>query len=88
VEYCRKKLLPLGIDLRECSDASRIPFDVGAFVWFARIIEWEFPGFSVGKCFDRLLELQKTIETEGKITGTTHRFLIVARKPAEDGLNR
>ena len=31
VEYCRKKLLPLGIDLRECSDASRIPFDDESF---------------------------------------------------------
>ncbi len=55
-------------------------FDVGAFVWFARIIEWECPGFSVAKCFDRLLQLQKIIETDGKIEGTTHRFLIVARK--------
>ena len=56
-------------------------FDVGAFVWFAHIIEWEFPGFSVEKCFDRLLDFQKTIETKGEIKGTTHRFLIVARKP-------
>ena len=56
-------------------------FDVGAFVWFARIIEWEFPGFSVEKCFDRLLQLQDTVEREGMISGTTHRFLIVARKP-------
>ena len=56
-------------------------YDVGAFVWFARIIEWEFPGFSVDRCFDRLLQLQETIERDGKVTGTTHRFLIVARKP-------
>jgi len=55
-------------------------FDIGAFVWFARIIEWEFPGFSVEKCFDRLLAMQKIIEEKGKIEGTTHRFLIVAKK--------
>lgn len=169
VQLCREKLLPLGIDLRECADASHVPFDdnsfdiiinrhgdfdpseirrmlkvgglfvtqqvgsendrdlvdavlpglekpfsdnnlkeqqeafekagfdivrakeafcpifffdMGAFVWFARIIEWEFPGFSVEKCFDRLLQLQRIIETDGKIEGTTHRFLIVARKLA------
>ena len=169
VQLCREKLLPLGIDLRECADASHVPFednsfdiilnrhgdldppeirrmlkaggffvtqqvgsesdrdlvdavlpgvkkpfphnnlkeqreefekagfdivkaeeafgpirffDVGAFVWFARIIEWEFPGFSVENCFDRLLQLQGILETDGKIEGTTHRFLIVARKPA------
>ena len=167
VELCRERLLPLGIDLRECGDAAQIPFDdgsfdiiinrhgdfyppeigrllrpgglfitqqvgsdndrelvemvlphtgkpfphanlreqtagfldagfeilqaeeafgpisfydVGAFVWFARIIEWEFPGFSVERCFDRLLRLQETIERDGRIVGTTHRYLIVARK--------
>lgn len=55
-------------------------YDVGAFVWFARIIEWEFPGFSVDRCFERLLNMQEIIKTEGKITGTIHRYLIVAKK--------
>ena len=32
-------------------------YDVGALVWFAKIIEWEFPGFSVEACFPRLLEI-------------------------------
>ena len=167
VELCRRKLIPLGVDLRECSDAAHIPFedesfdlminrhgdfapgeiyrllkpggmfitqqvgekndrdlvrmvlpevelpfpghslsvqreafekagfeilqgeeafrpirfyDVGAFVWFARIIVWEFPGFTVDRCFDRLLQLQQKIEETGVIEGTTHRYLIVARK--------
>ena len=167
VKLCRERLLPLGIDLRECKDAGKIPFadesfdiiinrhgdfdpqeikrllkpgglfitqqvgsendrelvemvlpgtekpfphanlreqstrfadigfeiqhadeafrpicfyDVSAFVWFARIIEWEFPGFSVDRCFERLLKLQRAIERDGKITGTTHRYLIVAKK--------
>ncbi len=55
-------------------------YDVGAFVWFAHVIEWEFPGFSVDKCFEQLLEMQKIIEEKGVVEGTTHRFLIVARK--------
>lgn len=55
-------------------------YDVGAFVWFAHIIEWEFPNFSVEGCFSQLLEMQKMIEKTGKIEGTTHRYLIVARK--------
>ena len=168
VELCRKKLMPLGIDVRACKDAAHIPFgdgafdiiinrhgdfcpaeiwrllkrgglfvaqqvgsrndrelvtmvlpdakppfphenlaeqeqafmdvgfeilqtgeafgpirfyDVGAFVWFARVIEWEFPGFSVDRCFDSLLQLQETVERQGRIEGTTHRYLLVARKP-------
>lgn len=55
-------------------------YDVGAFVWFARIIEWEFPGFSVERCFDALLAMQERLEEKGKIAGTTHRFLLVAQK--------
>ena len=56
-------------------------FDIGAFVWFARIIEWEFPGFSVDRCAENLLKMQEKIETDCVIEGTTHRYLIVARKP-------
>ena len=55
-------------------------YDIGAFVWFARIIEWEFPGFSVDRCFEQLLTMQKMIEETGKVEGTTHRYLIVAKK--------
>ena len=55
-------------------------YDVGAFVWFARIIEWEFPDFSVERCFEHLLKMQRTIEEKGYVEGTTHRYLIVAKK--------
>ena len=55
-------------------------YDVGAFVWFARIIEWEFPGFSVDRCFERLCALQEEAERDGQIQGTIHRWLIAARK--------
>ena len=168
VRLCEERLLPLGIDLRACDDASRIPFgdgsfdviidrhgdfdpeelrrllkpggffitqqvgsdndrelvqallpgtvppfpqanltcqkaafeaagfqilkaakafcpihfyDTGALVWFARIIEWEFPGFSVERCFDALLRVQNVIERTGRFSGTVHRYLLVARKP-------
>ena len=55
-------------------------YDVGAFVWFARIIEWEFPNFSVDRCLEHLLKMQKIVEEKGYVEGTTHRYLIVARK--------
>ncbi|MBQ8654341.1 MAG: class I SAM-dependent methyltransferase [Clostridia bacterium] len=54
--------------------------DVGALVWFARICEWEFEGFSVEKCFPRLMEAQRLLERHGSLEGSSHRFLIVARK--------
>ena len=55
-------------------------YDLGAFVWFARIIQWEFPGFSVERCFNRLLAMQEELRQNGKIQGTIHRYLIVAQK--------
>lgn len=57
--------------------------DVGALVWFARIVQWEFPGFSVERCFDHLCRAQQILDREGAIEATTHRYLLVARKPAE-----
>jgi SAM-dependent methyltransferase len=55
-------------------------YDVGAFVWFARIIQWEYPGFSVDTHFDRLLEAQQLLDTQGVIEGLTHRFFLIAQK--------
>ena len=54
-------------------------YDVGALVWFARIISWEFPGFSVDTHLHNLLKAQKLLERDGYIEGKTHRFLLVAR---------
>ena len=55
-------------------------FDVGALVWFARIIQWEFPDFSVDTHLNNLLAAQEKLETTGSIDGSIHRFLLVARK--------
>ncbi len=55
-------------------------FDVGALVWFAKIIEWEFPNFSVEKHCENLLSAQEIIEEEEFIEGKAHRFYFVARK--------
>ncbi len=56
-------------------------YDVSALVWFARIIVWEFPGFSVDSCLERLKDAQRRLETEGCLRGRTHRFMLVAQKP-------
>ena len=56
-------------------------FDVGALVWFAKIIEWEFRGFSVDTALERLKVADELIEKGGYVGGKTHRFLVAARKP-------
>lgn len=55
-------------------------WDVGALVWFARVIEWEFPGFQVEDCLENLYRAQELLEREGVIEGRIHRFLLAAKK--------
>ena len=55
-------------------------FDVGALVWFARIIQWEFPDFGVDTHLENLLRAQKLLQENGSIDAKTHRFLLVAQK--------
>ena len=69
------------LDAQECFRPIKF-YDVGALVWFARIIEWEFPGFSVERCKDELLHAQALLEQNGVIEGRIHRFLLVCSKSA------
>lgn len=54
--------------------------EIGALVWFARIIEWEFPHFSVDASLARIENAQRQIEMNGSVSGRTHRFLLIAKK--------
>lgn len=67
------------LDAQECFRPIRF-FDVGALVWYAHIIEWEFPGFSVDSCKERLLHAQHILKRTGSIEGRIHRFLLVCSK--------
>lgn len=70
-----------GFDIVDAQECFRpiVFYDVGALVWFARIIEWEFPGFSVDACREALFRAQRLIEENGRIEGRIHRFLLAAR---------
>lgn len=54
-------------------------FDIGAVVYFAKVIEWEFPKFSVGSCFERLCILQNEIEEKGYVESLEHRFIFIMK---------
>lgn len=82
LEKARKRFCEAGFDILEAQECFRpIKFlDVGALVWFARIIEWEFPGFSVDACREKLLEAHRILEQNGCIEGRIHRYLLAAAK--------
>ncbi|WP_422802993.1 class I SAM-dependent methyltransferase [Streptococcus sp. FT1-106] len=54
-------------------------FDVGAIVYFAKVIEWEFPGFTVEKNFDKLYDLEQKLQEKNYIESLEHRFIILAK---------
>jgi hypothetical protein len=54
--------------------------DIEALVYYLKIIEWEFPGFSVNAKFNELLLLQTKKDQKGYVESSKHRFLIIARK--------
>lgn len=84
LSIAREDLEAAGFTVTEALECFRpIRFwDVGALVWFARVIPWEFPGFSVEACRDRLFQAQSILEQKGVIEGSIHRFLLIAGKKA------
>ncbi len=82
LERQRRAFEEAGFEILDAREAFRpiLFYDIGAFVWFARVIPWEFPDFSVDRCFDRLMRMHRTVQRDGMVKGTIHRFLIVARK--------
>lgn len=84
-QYLQKQVMEFteaGFTVEEAAEHFRpIRFyDVGALAWFARIIEWEFVGFSVDGCKEGLVAAHKIIEENGFAEGKTHRFFMVCRK--------
>jgi SAM-dependent methyltransferase len=56
-------------------------FDVGAVVYFLRVVIWIVPGFTVDRFRDRLRALHEQIEREGRFVAHATRFLIEATRP-------
>lgn len=55
-------------------------YDIGAVVYFLRLVVWIVPDFSVQRYRDRLWTLHKQIQRDGEYVAHASRFLIEARK--------
>jgi hypothetical protein len=55
--------------------------DIGAVVYFLRLVIWIVPGFTVERYRDRLRALHEQIQREGPFVAHASRFLIEASKP-------
>jgi SAM-dependent methyltransferase len=68
-------------DLR--SERTRVAFhDIGAVVYFLRLVPWIVPDFSVDRYGNELRRLHERIERDGVYETTSSRTLIDAAKPA------
>jgi SAM-dependent methyltransferase len=56
-------------------------YDIGAIVYFLRVVVWIVPGFEVARYRERLYALHEQIERDGCFETTASRFLIEAVKP-------
>jgi SAM-dependent methyltransferase len=54
--------------------------DIGAVVFFLKIIGWQIPDFSIEKYRDRLLAMNEQIKDQGPFHAKAHRFLIKTQK--------
>ena len=54
--------------------------DIGAVVYYLKVIAWQIPDFSVDAYRERLLAMHRLIERQGAFYSTAHRFLIEAKK--------
>jgi SAM-dependent methyltransferase len=55
--------------------------DIGAVVFYLRIIPWQVEDFSVEKYREKLLTIHRDILAHGPLKVNDHRILIIARKP-------
>jgi SAM-dependent methyltransferase len=55
--------------------------DIGAVVFYLKVISWQVPDFTVEKYYDRLAAIHNTIEEDGAFRSRSHRILLQARRP-------
>jgi hypothetical protein len=69
------------VDLRQ-ERLRTVFYDIGAVVYFLRLVIWTVPGFTVERYRGRLWELHQQIQREGCFVAHASRFLLDAHKPA------
>jgi SAM-dependent methyltransferase len=55
-------------------------YDIGAIVFYLKVIAWQIPDFSLEKYEARLRALHRMLDRQGAFFATAHRYLIEAQK--------
>ncbi|MEZ4636642.1 MAG: class I SAM-dependent methyltransferase [Caldilineaceae bacterium] len=78
LDVAARQLEAAGLDIvrREHARPVTTIHDIGALVFYCKVISWQFPDFSVDRYRDRLQDLHTRIEREGSLRVWSERFLI------------
>ncbi|HUT81798.1 MAG TPA: class I SAM-dependent methyltransferase [Candidatus Bathyarchaeia archaeon] len=82
MDYAVKELTDAGFTIikkMECFPKTRC-FDIGAIIFYLKVIPWQIPDFSIEKYQTKLKDIHLLIHEKGYIDITSHYFLIVAKK--------
>jgi SAM-dependent methyltransferase len=71
----------LVVDRLEAERPRTVFHDIGAVVYFLRLVVWIAPGFSVDRHRDQLRRLHEHITEHGSFEATASRFLVCAHTP-------
>lgn len=84
LEQERSAFEEAGFDVEKCYDQILESnfYDIGAVVFYLKVIEWQIEDFSLPKYRQRLLDMYYLIEAQGAFYATEQRFLIEAKKLA------
>lgn len=79
---CSRKLSQAGLRILQAKEENPQEefYDIGAVVFYLRVISWQVEDFSVEKYRDKLFAIHELIQREGKLVSAGHRMLVEAIK--------
>lgn len=79
---CTQGLREVGLRILQAREEHprEVFYDIGAVVFYLRVISWQVADFTVEKYFQKLLGIHEIIQREGKLITYGHRLLIEAIK--------
>lgn len=80
-QMARAVMEPAGFEIMDLREEfpRTVFFDVGAIVYYLRLVVWIVPDFTVGRYASALRRIHERIGDEGSFVAHAHRFLVDAR---------
>jgi SAM-dependent methyltransferase len=83
LEYAIRELNESGFRvIHQREDYPSLEFvDIGAVVYYLKVISWQVSGFTIEKYYAKLASIHNLIQENGRFVVAEHRFYIEAQKP-------